>query len=229
MDDIMPHILIAEDDQHISQMLATLLAGEGYQTTAAFSGTEALFALAQGDFDLIILDLMLPGKTGEEVLGEIRQKTPVIVLTARTDKETTVNLLRLGAEDYIAKPFDVNELLARVEVQLRRRQATIPVNAVAAKTHKGLTLDENIFDAKNPAGEGAGLSKREYEILQLLISHPSKVFTKENIYSSVWGGEFLGDDNTINVHMSKLRGKLGAILPGEEMIKTVWGIGFKMA
>ena len=226
----MPHILIAEDDQHISHMLTTLLTGEGYQTTAAFSGTEALFVLAQGAFDLIILDLMLPGKTGEEVLADIRNTltTPVIVLTARTDKETTVDLLKLGADDYMAKPFDVNELLARVEVQLRRHQVTAPASE-EAKKHKSLTLDENIFDAKNPAGEGAGLSKREYEILHLLISHPTKVFTKENIYQSVWGGEFLGDDNTINVHMSKLRGKLGAILPGEELIKTVWGIGFKMA
>ena len=220
----MKKILLAEDDQHISNMLTALLTQSGYQVTTAFSGSEALLTIPQNHFDLILLDLMLPGKTGEEVLTTLRKthNTPVIVLTARADKETTVNLLQLGADDYMAKPFDNNELLARIAVQLRR--GTVG----SGLTHKGLTLDTSLYDAVNGAGVAAGLSKREYEILLLLMSHPSKVFTKENIYQSVWGGEFLGDDNTINVHMSKLRGKLGVILPGEEYVKTVWGIGFKM-
>ena len=221
----MKKILLAEDDQHISNMLTALLTQHGYGVTAAFSGSEALLILSQSHFDLVLLDLMLPGKTGEEVLTTLRKthSTPVIVLTARADKETTVQLLQLGADDYIAKPFDNNELLARMEVQLRRG------GSLTGLTHRDLTLDTGLYDAVNPVGQTAGLSKREYEILLLLMSHPSKVFTKENIYQSVWGGEFFGDDNTINVHMSKLRGKLGAILPGEEYVKTVWGIGFKMA
>lgn len=221
------NILIAEDDSHISQMLIKLLEANGYNCTAAYSGTEVLLAQnTSAYFGLILLDLMLPGKTGEEVLAEIRKisNIPIIVLTARTDKETTVNLLRLGADDYIAKPFDNNELLARIDVQLRRG-SVVSTNL----THKGLTLNPEIYDAVNSNGTKANLSKKEYEILLLLISHPQKVFTKDNIYQSVWGEEFLGDDNTINVHMSKLRGKLAEILPDEECIKTVWGIGFKMA
>jgi len=222
-----PNILIVEDDSHISEMLCQLLRQNGYTPTAAYSGTEALLTLPQGDFDLILLDLMLPGKTGEEVLAEIRTTSsiPIIVLTARADKETTIKLLQLGADDYMAKPFDNNELLARIDVQLRR---TAPVQADTEQiNYKGLTLDMDGYDAFID-GKKAGLSKREFEILCLMMRHPQKVFTKNNLYESVWGGEFLGDDNTINVHISKLRGKLHSISPAEEYIQTVWGIGFKM-
>ena len=222
-----PNILVVEDDSHISGMLCRLLQQKGYTPTAAYSGTEALLTLPAGNFSLILLDLMLPGKTGEEVLAEIRATSniPVIVLTARADKETTIKLLGLGADDYLAKPFDNNELLARIDVQLRRA-APAPQPA-AQLSYKNLTLDGDSFDAF-VNDRRAGLSKREYDILHLMMSHPQKVFTKNNLYESVWGGEFLGDDNTINVHISKLRAKLAAISP-EEYIQTVWGIGFKMA
>ncbi|MCL2367813.1 MAG: response regulator transcription factor [Oscillospiraceae bacterium] len=224
----MEKILVIEDDIHINEMLFELLKQNGYAPVTAYSGTEALLLLPQGGFSLILLDLMLPGKTGEEVLAELRTSlsTPVIVLTAQTDKETTTQLLRSGADDYIAKPFDNNELLARIDVQLRR---VAPKKLEAAQLrHKDIALDLDAFDAF-VGGEKAGLSKREFEILRLMISHPHKVFTKNNLYESVWGGEFLGDDNTINVHISKLRGKLHAISPDTEYIKTVWGIGFKMS
>jgi len=220
-----PQILIVEDDNHINQMLCELLWQNNYSPIAAFSGTEALLLLQQNDFALILLDLMLPGKTGEAVLEEIRthSSTPVIVLTARADKETTTELLRTGADDYITKPFDNNELLARIDVQLRR--------AAPAKTqlnYKDIALDTDVYDAY-VNGTKANLSKREFEILRLMMSHPHKVFTKNNLYESVWGGEFLGDDNTINVHISKLRSKLHTANPDTEYIQTVWGIGFKMA
>jgi DNA-binding response OmpR family regulator len=223
----MDKILVIEDDIHISGMLCELLGQNGYAPVAAYSGTEALLCLPQGGFCLVLLDLMLPGKSGEEVLAEIRADSsiPVIVLTAKTDKETVAHLLRSGADDYVAKPFDNNELLARIDVQLRR-----VVRGVSRKIelrHKDMTLDLDSFDAFI-TGNRAGLSKREFEILKLMMSHPNKVFTKNNLYESVWGGEFLGDDNTINVHISKLRGKLHEISPDMEYIKTVWGIGFKM-
>jgi len=230
----MERVLIIEDDIHISQMLCELLKRNGYEPIAAYSGTEALLILPQGGFSLILLDLMLPGKTGEEVLAEIRTSlsTPVIVITARTDKETTTQLLRAGADDYIAKPFDNDELLARIDVQLRR---SAPQKSDVAQTtqgtqlsYKDLVLDLDAFDVLVD-GKKAELSKREFEIMKLMMSHPSKVFTKNNIYESVWGDEFFGDDNTINVHISKLRGKLNAISPDTEYIKTVWGIGFKMS
>jgi len=223
----MKKILIVEDDSHISEMLCQLLRQSGYTPVAAYSGTEALLTLPKGGFSLVLLDLMLPGKTGAEVLTRIRTSSgiPVIVLTARVDKETTIKLLQLGADDYIVKPFDNNELIARIDVQLRR---AAPVQLDAGQIcYKGLMLDMDGYDVFID-GRKAGLSKREFEILRLMMRHPQKVFTKNNLYESVWGGEFLGDDNTINVHISKLRAKLNAISPEEEYIQTVWGIGFKM-
>ncbi|MCL1964890.1 MAG: response regulator transcription factor [Firmicutes bacterium] len=223
----MEKILVVEDDVHISQMLCELLTQNGYAPSAAYSGTEALLLMQRGGFSLILLDLMLPGKTGEEVLDAIRGHAapPVIVLTARTDKETIVKLLRLGADDYIAKPFDNGELLARIDVQLRRGAAQGPGGGQLR--HKDITLDPDAYDAL-AGGQKAGLSKREFEILRLMMTYPAKVFTKNNLYESIWGGEFLGDDNTVNVHISKLRAKLHAISPGVEYIQTVWGIGFKI-
>lgn len=222
----MDRILIVEDDIHINEMLCDLLRQNGFSPVAAYSGTEALL-LPRGDFSLILLDLMLPGKTGGQVLEEVRKSSavPVIVLTARTDKETTVELLRMGADDYIAKPFDNNELLARIDARLRRVAGNDSKNQLC---FKDITLDLDGYDAVIN-GQKAGLSKRELEILRLLMEQPKKVFTKNNLYESVWGGEFFGDDNTVNVHISKLRSKLGALSPDTEYVRTVWGIGFKMA
>jgi len=224
----MKKILIVEDDIYISEMLTELLIQHDYAPTAAFSGTEALLCISQGGFSLMLLDLMLPGKTGEEVLKEVRARhdMPVIVLTAMADKEMTVKLLRLGADDYLVKPFDNNELLARIEVQLRKAEANSGTN-MGKLVYKDITLDLEGYDAQI-GGTSAGLSKREFEILRLLMSHPQKVFSKNNVYESVWGDEFMGDDNIINVHISKLRGKLGVLGAGREYIKTVWGIGFRM-
>jgi len=227
----MTNILVVEDDTFISGMLCELLAQSGYTPIAAFSGTEALLRLLQGGFSLMILDLMLPGKTGEEVLQEVRAASdiPIIVLTAMADKDTTVKLLRLGADDYLVKPFDNDELLARIDVQLRKAAlvAAAGSGGTAMLQFKDITLDPDGYDAQI-SGTKLGLSKREFEILRLMMSHPNKVFSKNNLYESIWGDEFMGDDNIINVHISKLRAKLGALGPGIEYIKTVWGIGFKM-
>jgi len=223
----MEKILIVEDDIHINNMLSELLQQHAYSTVSAYSGTEALLLLARDSFSLVLLDLMLPGKTGEEVLASLRETSgvPVIVLTARSDKKTTVELLRVGADDYMVKPFDNDELLARIEAAIRRSSAHRPDGGLLR--HKNIVLDPDGYDA-SINGQKAGLSKREFEILRLMMSHPNKVFTKNNLYESVWGGEFLGDDNTINVHISKLRAKLSALAADEEYIQTVWGIGFKM-
>ncbi|MCL2019745.1 MAG: response regulator transcription factor [Oscillospiraceae bacterium] len=219
-------ILIVEDDVNISNLLCDLLKQNGCLPVQVFSGTEALMRLenaADSDFDLILLDLMLPGKTGLEVLTDIRGRieTPVIALTAVADKESVVNLLKAGANDYVTKPFDNAELLARIEVQLRSAKVRTQV-----LHFREITLDTERFDGF--IGDAAlGLSKREYEILKLLMENPTKVFTKNNLYESVWRDEFLGDDNTINVHISKIRGKI-AKFTDKEYIRTVWGIGFKM-
>jgi DNA-binding response OmpR family regulator len=265
----MTRVLVVEDDLDISNMLGALLEKNGYEARAAYSGSEAAMLLKVERFELILLDLMLPGRGGLEVLTELRASgddTPVIMLTAVTDKESVVTLLTAGANDYLTKPFDNAELLARVRVQLRSsaskasgaggasgagevggsvRTAGGPAGARGAALgggedgagtdedvrlirHGDLALDTELFDAM--IGERfAGLSKTEFNILRLLMSNPRKVFTKDNLYESVWGGRFMGDDNTINVHISKLRAKLAALNPKTDYITTVWGIGFKMS
>jgi DNA-binding response OmpR family regulator len=222
---IMKKILVAEDNNDINNMLCDLLEQNGYAPTAAYSGTEALMRFAGDKYELVLLDLMLPGKAGIDVLAEIRavSSAPVIALTAVSDKESIVSLLKSGANDYITKPFDNSELLARIEVQLRN-------NATADKQQlrfKDIELDTERYDAFI-SSQPLQLSKREFQILALLMQNPKKVFTKNNLYESVWQDEFIGDDNTINVHISKIRAKIAKIKPGEEYIQTVWGIGFKM-
>ncbi len=223
----MQKILIVEDDNDINHLLTELLAQNGYKVTSAYSGTEALLCFGNDTFDLILLDLMLPGKSGDVVLSEIRNISPipVIALTAINTKESIVNLLKAGADDYITKPFDNDELLARIEARLR--QSTPVANEEQALHYKDITLKPEQFDACI-GDTWLHLSKREYEILKLLMEHPKKVFTKNNLYESVWQDEFMGDDNTINVHISKIRAKLAAVSPDKDYIQTVWGIGFKM-
>ncbi len=227
-------ILIVEDDNDISQMLKELLAGQGYETVQAFSGTEALLCMEKQKMDGVILDLMLPGMAGEEVLCAIKEtypETSVIVSSARDDVQTRVSLLRAGADDYLIKPFDTEELLARLEAVLRRSAET--------GKQRDLANQEEVLEYKNiriypenllvqVSAQEVSLTKREYLILELLMRYPGKVFTRSNIYESVWKEEFLGEENAVNVHISNIRQKLAKICPDETYIQTVWGIGFKM-
>ncbi len=219
-------ILIVEDDGDISQMLNELLTGQGYETMQAFSGTEALLCLEKRVPEAVILDLMLPGMDGEDVLRGIKEDYPrvgVIVSSARDDVQTRVSLLRAGADDYVVKPFDTEELLARLEAVLRRRTVSgESVNSAGAQEVYPESLQVQA------AKQEVSLTKREYMILELLMRHPGKVFTKSNIYESVWNEEFLGEENAVNVHISNIRQKLAKICPQETYIQTVWGIGFKM-
>lgn len=222
-------ILVIEDDHDISNMLCDLLEQNGYQVKPAFSGPEALMVFDR-KFDLVLLDLMLPGLAGEMVLQEIRKHSniPVIGLSAKNDKSTTVGLLKAGADDYITKPFHNDELLARIEAQLRRYNKTPDISGKDHKlTYKDLTIDTENYTV-TVGDTPVTFTKREYLILELLMEYPKKVFTKSNLYEHVWNDEFFGDDNTINVHISNIRAKLGKINPSEEYIQTVWGIGFKM-
>lgn len=224
------HILIVEDDPDINDLLRTILTDEGYDCRQAFSGSEAAMLTEQYSYDLLLLDLMLPGVTGEELIASLRRgKTmPIIVLSAKTGLEDRVNVLKLGADDFIPKPFDNAEVLARVEAQLRRYKRFAPEGAASQILRCGaLSLDRESVTVR--LGETpVALTAREFEILALLMGHPKKVYTREQIYQAVWGDEFMGDDNTVNVHVSNLRSKLNKA-GGGEYIKTVWGIGFKMA
>ena len=223
----MANILIIEDDTHINQMLQDLLTQAGHHTVSAYSGTEGLLYVKAESLDLILLDLMLPGKMGEEVLAEVRKvsQIPIIVLTAIDDEESTISLLKLGANDYVTKPFNNQILLARIDVQLRNSH---PTPTEKKKLHfKDLILDLELFQA-TLNGQPLDLLNREFEILKVMLENPKKVFSKNNLYESVWREDFLGNDNVINVHMSKIRTKLAKIKPDEEYIQTIWGIGFKL-
>jgi len=223
------HILVVEDDPDINRLLCRILTDGGYDVRPAFSGSEAVLWAEQYEYDLVLLDLMLPGLTGEEFIAQMRRKKtmPILVLSAKAGLEDRVNVLRLGADDFISKPFDNAEVLARVEAQLRRyRQFSAPAEAGEVLRLGDLVLDREAVRV-TAGGKDVALTAREFEILALLLSHPKKVYTREQLYENVWGGEYMGDDNTVNVHISNLRSKLGRV-SDREYIKTVWGIGFKM-
>lgn len=224
-----PHILVVEDDADINRLLCKILESQGYDARPAFSGSEAMLWAEKYDYDLVLLDLMLPGLTGEEFIARVRGRRtmPIIVLSAKMGVEARVNVLKLGADDFIPKPFDNNEVLARVEAQLRRyRQFSVPGENDRILRLGDLELDRDGV-AVTASGVPVALTAREFSILTLLMTSPSKVFTRAQIYEKVWGEEFFGDDNTVNVHVSNLRAKL-ARASDKEYIKTVWGIGFKM-
>ncbi|GKU77300.1 response regulator transcription factor [Paenibacillus sp. L3-i20] len=224
------HILVAEDDDDISKLLCNIIRKSGYIPQPAFSGTEALIYLEQRQWNMVLLDLMLPGMTGEELLGRICEMghIPVIIISAKGEQQTKVSLLRSGADDFITKPFDIEEVSARIDSHLRRyAQKVQPAVQGMILFHKELVLDR---DTKSVTADGMelALTAMEYEILAVLLSAPKKVFTKANLYESVWGEPFYGDDNTVNVHMSNLRSKLAKAAPGSEFIETIWGIGYRL-
>lgn len=222
----MSKILIVEDDADISNMLRELLSPH-YSISQAFSGTEAVMCAEREEFDLILLDLMLPGLTGEEVLERVRSQgnVPVIAVSAKDDKSTKVGLLKSGVDDFIGKPFDNDELMARIEALLRRSSGGGSTDVL---TFKNVKLNRSTMEV-SVCDKPVSLTKREYLILELLMSNPKKIFTKNNIFESVWNEQFLGEDNAVNVHISNIRQKLSKLDPGESYIQTVWGLGFKMS
>lgn len=223
-------ILVVEDDSDINGLLCKVLIQNGYEVRGAYSGSEAKMCIEQFEYDLIILDLMLPGVSGEELIKEIRKNyfMPIIVSSAKTSTEDKISVLKLGADDFIIKPFDINELLARVEAQLRRYTKFSTKNNINNKIiHKNLELDidsRQVFVNKKEVN----LTVIEFDILNLLITNPNKVFTRSNLFESVWNDEFMGYDNTVNVHVSNLRNKISKFDKDNEYIQTVWGIGFKL-
>ena len=223
------NILVVEDDVDINRLLCTILEGAGYTCRAAFSGSEALLWEEKYDYDLIVLDLMLPGVTGEEFIARIRRgKTmPILVASAKIGVSDRVNVLKLGADDFIPKPFDNAEVLARVEAQLRRSREFSAQKADVLAVGP-LTLDRDSHTASLDGVE-LPLTGREFDILALLMASPRRAFSRAQIYEAVWGEDFLGDENTVNVHVSNLRAKLAKADPDRGYIKTVWGIGFKLA
>ena len=251
-------ILIVEDDREINALLSHFLQENGYETVSAYDGRDASrrLSLSSGkadsetgdrtdreisetdssrgnssDYDLVLMDLMLPYKDGGSLIREYRKRsnTPVIVISAKSMMETKLEVLRLGADDYILKPFDLDEVLVRIEVALRHsgnagESASGEREKVITIGNLTLYTDEN----RLVAGDNViSLTAKEFQILRLLMEYPDKTFTKVNLYETVWQDVYYYEDNTINVHVSNLRNKLKKAT-GKDYIETVWGIGYKL-
>lgn len=219
----MKHIFIVDDDIHIGNMLEEVLQREGYKVSRAYSGTEALLVLSSQTPDLILLDLMLPGLNGEEVLPKI-QGIPVIILSAKSETAHKVQLLLDGACDYITKPFDLTELLARITVQLRNASSQPILRHTLTFQEINLNTETHSVSVQD---RPVKLTRTEYAILKLLMENPSQVITKSVLLDRI--SEDTPDcmESSLKVHISNLRKKLKAIT-GKDYIEAVWGIGFKM-
>lgn len=249
-------ILIVEDDADINRLLAKIIEKAGYEPVCAYSGSEAKLRLEKDgikEYSLILLDLMLPGMMGEELIAQIREtsRVPILVLSAKSSLEDRVNVLELGADDYLTKPFQKEEVIARVNSALRRylkfggKEGAAADNnrdKTGSEIHAGRDMEE-IYEFKNLVlsvdkrevsvfcGEKKtmlSLTAHEFNLLYLLMQNPGKVFSRESLYEQVWQNGYFGEDNTVNVHISNLRKKIAAVDPETEYIKTVWGIGFKI-
>lgn len=224
-------ILLVEDDIEISTMLKNFLLTENYEVITAFDGESACEKFFSDNFSLVLLDLMIPKMNGLEVMGKIRESNtvPIIIISAKdTDSDKTLGL-GLGADDYITKPFSVTEVLARIKANIRRNtQYAMGTSMQQSIITKGiLTMNLNDYSVKK-SGNEIELTAKEFEILKLLLQNPQKVYTKQQIYSLVWNDAYLGDENAVNVHISRLRTKIEDNPREPKYIITVWGIGYKL-
>lgn len=220
-------ILIADDDTNIAELISLYLTKEGYETQQAGDGKEALRLMQSFSPDLLILDIMMPEMDGYEVCREVRKtsSTPIIMLTAKGETFDKVLGLELGADDYMVKPFDTKELVARVKAVLRRLENK-------ESNTKRLNYDNLVINLSNYSvsyqGETIDMPPKELELLFYLGSHPNQVFTREQLLNQIWGYEYYGDTRTVDVHIKRIREKLGNDEDHANWaIKTVWGVGYK--
>lgn len=240
----MPNILIVEDDININNLLCEVLMKAGYTCEQAFSGTEAklLLDIKEKAYTLVLLDLMLPGASGEEVLKEIRKqgRLPVIVLTAKDSIDDKIGVLTNGADDYITKPFEIREVLARIQVQLRHIEAETEAET-EVKTKAGIqegqgsgrlefrdmVLTRSTFEVSIGGRVLPKITKQEFAILELLLKNPKQVFSKEDIFEYAWDEPYMGETKTLDVHISNIRKKIKTVT-SDEYIETIWGIGYRL-
>ena len=220
----MKTILVIEDDININRMICDLLKLNDYFPLSASTPDEALKKI-NSKVDLILLDLMLPKISGKELIRDLKQyrDIPVIIVSAISDVNMKVTLFELGADDYITKPFHNQELLSRIKLALKHHQK----EEKEITTYKDIILNDKEFRAKCNQ-QDLKLSKTEYDIIKLLITHPHQVITKSMLFEQVWGDDESADENTLNVHISKIRTKLKKCNPNEEYIETIWKIGYKL-
>lgn len=227
----MKKILTVEDDKEINRLICDYLSSQGYETLSALNGLDAVRTVhEQKDLSLMILDLMLPFQSGDMVLDKIREFSdiPVIVVSAKSETRSKIELIRMGADDYLTKPFDLDELLVRVEAVLRRYEVNSGhVSKNRVLTYKNLVLDL-MSGTATVFGNTVVLTSKEFAILELMLNNPEKLWSKANIFESVWGENYLSDDNTVRVHMSNIRNKLKIFDNENEYIETVWGMGYRL-
>ena len=220
-------VLIVEDDKNISDLLLLYLEKEGYAVTTATDGGQGLAKFRTINPDLVLLDLMMPVMDGWEVCKAIREEsqTPVIMLTAKGETDDKVAGLKIGADDYITKPFEMKEVLARIEAVLRRTDRTATEKAVRRLSFDKLTIDMDAFEL-TVDGRKVDTPPKEMELLFYLASSPNRVYTRNQLLDEVWGFDYFGDSRTVDVHVKRLREKLEGV-SGQWCLKTVWGVGYK--
>ena len=222
--EIMLSILVIEDDKTINSLLFSIITKSGYFADSAENGLDGLEKALSGTYNMILMDLMLPLKTGEEVLRELRsvKSTPVIIISAKLEVYNRIELFKIGADDYITKPFDIDEVMLRIQAVLRRTETQTSA-LLTFKDIKADTESKRVYVKENEIT----CTATEYAILELMLKNPKTIFSKRRLYESVSGSTYLGDDNTMNVHISNLRKKI-AKLTSEEYIETVYGMGYRL-
>ena len=216
-------ILLAEDERSLSRAVTALLERSHYAVDAVYDGHEALDYLESGNYDALILDIMMPKMDGMEVLRRLRQQgnsIPVLMLTARGEVEDKVLGLDSGANDYLTKPFATEELLARLRAITRQS-----VQLSSQLTFGNLSLEQTTFELSTPAGSFR-LANKEYQMMELFLRNPNRVFSRTSLLDQVWGYEYQGDDRTVDVHIRRLREKLEAVPASPAYIMTKWGVGY---
>ncbi|AKF92480.1 response regulator transcription factor [Brevibacillus laterosporus] len=224
-------VLIVDDEKEIRDLLRKYLERELYQVDVAVNGEEALQMFEKKKYNLMILDVMMPKVDGIEVCRRLRNKTniPILMLTAKDHEIDKILGLSMGADDYITKPFSINEVVARVKAIMRRfliLGSDDRSHENTLITFKGITIDLKKYTV-HLAGEKISLTAKEFELLKFFASHPEQVFTKTQLFRQVWNSEYVEDDNTVMVHIRKLRMKIEANPSDPKYIQTVWGIGYK--
>ncbi len=229
------HVLVVDDEERIRRLLKMYLERENFIIDEAEDGKTALEKSLEIDYDLIILDLMLPEMDGIEVCENIRKKkaTPIIMLTAKGEENNRVHGFEVGADDYVIKPFSPREVVYRVKAVLKRASATAFLNTDTSKTTNVIVLDDLVIDHDahrvSVDGQDISLTPKEYELLHYLATSQDKVYSREDLLKEVWNYEFFGDLRTVDTHIKRLREKLNKVSPkAAKMITTVWGVGYKL-
>lgn len=225
-----PRLLLVEDEEDLHELLKRYLSKEGYHVDSAATGAEAIDRLSENRYQLVVLDLMLPLMDGYDVLGYIRKHDhlPVLIISSKKEETDKIVGLRLGADDFLTKPFGLGEFLARVKALLRRYLELNPIRFKEADTltAPGISLQLSSYKVEVD-GELKQLTATEFSILKLLMSNPSKVLSKEAIFEHVWNQKYVADENTIMVHVRRLRTKVEKNPSRPRYIHTIWGIGYK--